>query len=222
MSKKEKKYHFVYKTKNKLNEKYYYGMHSTNNLDDGYLGSGKRLRYAIRKYGRDNFETQIIEWFIDRESLIKGEKRIITEEIIKDKDSYNVREGGGGGIFNEEHRKKFIKGAKKGREITDKILKERFGGGEDWKSKFNTYILKNLWRDNEEYRKKHLKNIDWNGRKHSEETKTKMSEQRKNTGYGDKNSQFGTKWITDGNENRKINKNDSLPNGWEYGRKIKN
>jgi len=221
MSKKEKKYHFVYKTKNKLNEKYYYGMHSTNNLDDGYLGSGKRLRYAIRKYGIDNFETQIIEWFIDRKSLIEGEKKIITEEIIKDKNSYNIGYGGVGGIFNDEHREKFIKGAKKGRETTDKILKERFGGGDDWRSKFNNSFLKKLWKD-DEYRKKHLKNINWTGRKHSEETKTKMSEQRKNTGNGDKNSQFGTKWITDGNKNKKINKNDSLPNGWEYGRKIKN
>lgn len=96
-------------------------------MDDGYLGSGKRLRYAIRKYGIDNFETQIIEWFIDRKSLIEGEKRIITEEIIKDKNSYNIGYGGVGGIFNDEHREKFIKGAKKGRETTDKILKERFG-----------------------------------------------------------------------------------------------
>jgi hypothetical protein len=220
MSRKEKKYHFVYKTKNKLNGKYYYGMHSTDNLEDGYLGSGKRLKYAISKYGKENFEIQVVEWFFDRKSLIEGEKRIITEEIINDEDSYNISYGGYGGIMNYTHKEKFIAGAKKGRETTDKILKERFGGGDDWRSKFNTHILKKLWQD-DEYRKKHLKNINWTGRKHSEETKTKMSEQRKNTGNGDKNSQFGTKWITDGNKNKKINKNDSLPNGWEYGRKIK-
>jgi hypothetical protein len=158
MSKKEKKYHFVYKTKNKLNEKYYYGMHSTNNMKDGYLGSGKRLRYAIRKYGKENFELQIVEWFTDRKSLIDGERRIITDEIVKDENSYNINYGGGGGIFNDEHREKFIKGAKKGRETTDKILKERFGGGEDWRSKFNTHILKKLWQD-DGYRKRHLKNV---------------------------------------------------------------
>jgi hypothetical protein len=220
MSKKEKKYHFVYKTKNKLNEKYYYGMHSTNNMKDGYLGSGKRLRYAIRKYGKENFELQIIEWFTDRKSLIGGEKRIITDEIVKDKNSYNIGYGGVGGIFNDEHKEKFIAGAKKGRETTDKILKERFGGGDDWRSKFNTHILKKLWQD-DEYRKKHLENINWTGKKHSEETKNKMSEQRKNTGNGDKNSQFGTKWITNGLENKKIKKHDSVPDGWEYGRKIK-
>ena len=55
MSKNKIKYHFLYKTTNLINNKYYYGMHSTYKLDDGYLGSGKRLRYSIRKYGKENF-----------------------------------------------------------------------------------------------------------------------------------------------------------------------
>jgi hypothetical protein len=48
---KSKKFHFIYKTTNLLNNKFYIGMHSTSNLKDGYLGSGTHLRYAIRKYG---------------------------------------------------------------------------------------------------------------------------------------------------------------------------
>jgi len=53
MSKNKIKYHFLYKTTNLINNKYYYGMHSTYKLDDGYLGSGNRLRYSIRKYGKE-------------------------------------------------------------------------------------------------------------------------------------------------------------------------
>lgn len=46
-----RKYHYIYKTKCLLTNKYYIGMHSTDNLDDGYVGSGKRLWYSINKHG---------------------------------------------------------------------------------------------------------------------------------------------------------------------------
>lgn len=36
---------------------------------------------------------------------------------------------------------------------------------------------------------------------------------------GEKNSQFGTLWITNGIENKKIKKSDSMPDGWTRGRK---
>ena len=53
MSRKEKKYHYIYKTTCSLTKRYYYGMHSTNNLNDGYLGSGSELSKSIKRYGRE-------------------------------------------------------------------------------------------------------------------------------------------------------------------------
>lgn len=59
MPRKQKKYHYVYKTINNITKRYYYGMHSTHDLEDGYLGSGKRLRYSINKYWKANSKHQL-------------------------------------------------------------------------------------------------------------------------------------------------------------------
>jgi len=35
------KFYYLYKIVNNINGKYYYGVHSTDDLEDGYAGSGK-------------------------------------------------------------------------------------------------------------------------------------------------------------------------------------
>ena len=54
--------------------------------------------------------------------------------------------------------------------------------------------------------------------KHSDETKRKMSELRKEKSKGENNPMFGKKVINNGVINKIINKDESLPNGWNYGR----
>ncbi|TXG82213.1 MAG: hypothetical protein E6R13_05285 [Spirochaetes bacterium] len=90
----DKKYHYLYKTTNLINNKYYCGIHSTNNLNDNYLGSGKRLRYSIRKYGKDNFKREIIKMFDNREDLVLAEQEIITEQVLRDPLNMNCMYGG--------------------------------------------------------------------------------------------------------------------------------
>lgn len=53
-------FYLVYKTTNLLNNKFYIGSHQTLKLGDGYLGSGKILKKALKKYGRGNFKREII------------------------------------------------------------------------------------------------------------------------------------------------------------------
>jgi len=204
-----RKYHFIYKTTCTLNDKYYIGMHSTNKLDDGYLGSGKRLRYSIRKYGIENFKCEILEFLPDRVSLANKEREIVNEEMLKDSNCLNLKPGGFGGFSSEEHRKKAqAAGGKKVRQILSNKHHER---------------LKNDF----EYRVKWLKSLKgkqaWLGKKHKPETIEKMKQSRKGLGAGKNNSQYGTCWITDGLRNKKIKKeklNNFLLSGWKLGRKI--
>ena len=49
----------IYKTTNLVNGKIYIGKDKNNN--PSYLGSGKILKLAIKKYGKENFTKETIE-----------------------------------------------------------------------------------------------------------------------------------------------------------------
>ena len=90
----KRKFHYFYKITNNINNHYYYGIHSTDDLDDGYMGSGTRLRYAYEKYGIENFTKEILKFFDTREELAKYESDIVTEVLVKDNNCYNISLGG--------------------------------------------------------------------------------------------------------------------------------
>lgn len=89
-----KKYYTVYKITNKINGKIYVGFHSTNDLDDGYLGSGKLIKRAIQKHGKDNFEKTILSIHDTKEAAEAEEKKIVDLEFTLREDTYNVSIGG--------------------------------------------------------------------------------------------------------------------------------
>lgn len=87
-------YHYVYKTINLINNKYYIGVHSTHKLNDGYLGSGQIIKDAIVKHGKSNFKIDILKYFETRELALLYESEIITQDVINDPNSYNLIPGG--------------------------------------------------------------------------------------------------------------------------------
>jgi len=94
MPRKQKQYHYIYKTTCIITNKYYIGLHSTDNLNDGYLGSGRRLKYSVKKYGRKNHTIEILEHFPNRESLIKREEEIVNDVMVASTSCMNLIRGG--------------------------------------------------------------------------------------------------------------------------------
>jgi hypothetical protein len=88
------KYHYFYKITNNLNGYFYYGVHNTNNLEDGYMGSGTRLKYAYQIFGIENFSKEILKFFNTAEDAFKYESEIVTEELTRRIDCYNIQQGG--------------------------------------------------------------------------------------------------------------------------------
>ena len=221
MAKKEygtrKKYHFIYKTTNLLSGRYYIGMHSTDDLNDGYLGSGTLLRKSINKHGKDNHSIEILEFVNSREELAAREKEIVSLQELAKKECMNLKVGGDGGLSTKKHKDAWVKAGraaitqleqndpefkKKRRAKIEETLKSR-GKYEEFKNRIANHRL------------------DWTGLKHSEQTKKKMSDAKKGKGLAQANTQYGTCWITNEVESRKVNKGDTIPQGWRLGRKLK-
>lgn len=90
-------FYFVYKTTNNIDGKYYIGCHQTNDLDDGYLGSGKFLKRAIKKYGTNAFIKEILFFFENKEDMFAKEKELVNEDLVLSENTYNLKVGGSGG-----------------------------------------------------------------------------------------------------------------------------
>ena len=206
-----RKYHFIYKTTNLINGKYYIGMHSTNELNDGYIGSGKRLWYSINKYGIENFICEILEFLPDRNALANREKELVNEDTLIDPDCMNLQTGGGGGFSSKEHAYAFhAAGGKAVRILMGKRHAKRMKTDLEYKTKVVQKIKETLGGVG-----------TFTGRKHKPETIEKMKLAAVGKGIGKKNSQFGTCWITNNVENKKIKKielNNFIELGWRLGR----
>ncbi len=87
---------FVYKTTNLINGMIYIGVHKTQNINDKYLGSGKYLKRAIKKYGKENFKREILYKSKDYQKVLNKEKILVNENFLRKDNVYNIAEGGRG------------------------------------------------------------------------------------------------------------------------------
>ena len=202
-------FYTIYKTTNVINGKYYIGKHQTENLNDDYIGSGKLLNNAIKKYGAENFHKEILH-------ICESEKEMNTLEkilVVPDRETnYNLCPGGQGGwgYVNKIGRNK-------------KYTKEESMRG--------VRAAQYKWKNDPEWAQKQRERLSrqnkgmqsFLGKQHTEETKKKIGQTNSFHQSGSKNSQYGTFWITNGKEVKKIKKEDIdfwIKLGYNKGRKI--
>lgn len=94
-------FYTVYRTTNLINNKAYIGIHITENPYDDYLGSGKLLHKAIKKYGKVNFKKEILFMFDNIEDMRLCEKSLVNVDYILRNDTYNIGIGGNYGPFGK-------------------------------------------------------------------------------------------------------------------------
>lgn len=207
-------YYLIYQITNILNNKIYIGKHQTSDINDGYMGSGKHLKHAINKHGIDKFKKEILFIFETEQEMNDKEKELVTEEFCKRKDTYNICEGGKGGfgyinstMTKNEYKKRSLAGNKKKSELlkTDKNFKERTSNNIKSGQKRKNYSPV-IWTD--AFKSLYPEGV-WKGKCHTRQTLEKMSESHKKLDIrGKKNPAYGKIWITDGINNKMINKED--------------
>ena len=94
-------FHIIYKTISESG-KYYVGRHSTLNIEDGYLGSGRWVESIKNK---KSLRREIISYHNTFEELVEAEEKILSE-VITDLNNMNYSNksiGFGTGKYNPSH-----------------------------------------------------------------------------------------------------------------------
>ena len=208
----KRKYHYIYKIICEVTNKFYIGMHSTDDLDDGYFGSGKRLWFSINYHGKGNHSKEILEFLPTRQALKNREKELVNVELLDEELCLNLQIGGGGGFSSEQHAYNFHSaGGRAVRRMKSAEHSHRLKTDEDYKAAWKSAIKQGLAAAG-------YSEGTFKGKQHREESKALIGDANRGKGTGSSNSQYGTCWITNGSENKKVSKADELPEGWSYGR----
>jgi group I intron endonuclease len=117
----------IYKTTNLINGKIYVGKDKYNNPN--YYGSGELLKKAIKKYGKENFRKDIVEFCNSIEHLNEREIYWIATFNATTRDiGYNLNKGGVGGCpmghYVSEETKQKIREKRLGKKHTEETKRK--------------------------------------------------------------------------------------------------
>jgi group I intron endonuclease len=191
---------YIYLTTNLINNKIYIGQHQSKFFDKNYLGTGKLILRAIKKYGKESFNVKIL-----RRCYVKNRFDISEKELIKKYNStspkigYNISYGGSVPMRGRKHTTKTknkISKSKKGIGWS-KALREKLTGrkhSEETKLKMSaSHMGHKAWNKGipmtEEAKAK--QRIIYKGIPRTEEVKRKISKALKGKYTGKNHPMYG-------------------------------
>jgi hypothetical protein len=210
-------FYLIYKITNTLSSKFYIGTHKTKNKNDGYMGSGKYLNRAYKKYGIENFTKEILFEFDNPVEMFAKEVEIVDDDFLMNENTYNLKRGGFGGFdyINESgladigrrrgHSNRTEDSMKRIREAGLKGSQVAATSPNRYKGSIPTEYTREKARSPESIKKR-------------KESYLLIDHQK-----GKANSQYGTCWITNDIENRKIKIQELesyINSNWRKGRFI--
>ena len=203
-------YGYVYITVNLINGKKYIGQHK-GTFNPNYLGSGKLIRRAIKKYGKESFTVSILEYASTREKLNELEISYIEKLKSSGEEHYNLAKGGNciGSIYDymtkeeiEEHKRK----------ISNTLRNKKIEYSKEEKEKRSKRAIeRNKSNFMKEICVKRNKERVW-----KKETLLKMHKRMENNKIN-----LGKKYVNNGIERKMILKEELdayLKNGWSLGK----
>lgn len=185
----------IYQVTNIVNHKIYIGVHKTNNPNDSYMGSGRAIKNAIKKYGKENFKKEVLFVFENKEDAYKKEQDLVNTFFISREDTYNGKLGGYGGWDHVRSPE------------VQKLAVERLN--EYYQSDAGIKL------------KKHLSNSKKGSVPNDNPKINKWSKSEKNK-QNLKECRLNAIWINNGQIEKSILKTNKLPEGWKRGRIIGN
>lgn len=199
-------YYYVYKIINNSNGKFYIGKRRNENPNvDTYMGSGKLIQLAIKKYGKDNFTKEILGVFNTNEEASELERKLVTKDIVESGNCYNMHEGGYGGFLH-------INNKSPDERVNFKALKQKIKSGEiSPGGDKSMYFTEESYRKIKEGSKKGIETLKNKTEKEKQYTRNKIS----NSVTGSKNSQYGKRSYTNiETQEKKKFKETEVPKGW--------
>lgn len=228
------------KTHNKTGLKY---LGKTKSKDPHiYRGSGKLWTNHIKKHGYDVTTEILFQSESNEEIKQQGLYYSKLWNIVESKEWANLKEESGDGGFDQYALRQVmldkygVENASQVPEIYERIMKNRTNTlqaryGVDNASQIpevkiklsNSTTIGLRCKDLRNYaRKAFVEKYGVNNASQVPEIKNRIKRTFAENGHqqGNKNSQYGTMWITDGVNSRKIKKTDEVPEGWHKGRKM--